>query len=235
MAFSDLQTGVDNRIQDTAGRLSDDSRDGFIRQAISDRYSKDRPRIVVTDVDGAGTSDLPLPAGPDDEPFEDGFSVIRTIEYPLDQIPPAYLEDSDWRLYRTPDGLVIRCLLITPTADQHARFEWTLRHAADGSTLPGCDIDAICDYAAALCMVGLAAGYIQLMDSSIPSDSVNYRTKSQEALAQAKQFRAQYFAHIGVEADAAGAEVIGAAFSIGDFQNIMGSGVDRFVHGRRTR
>ncbi|ABF42414.1 hypothetical protein Acid345_3413 [Candidatus Koribacter versatilis Ellin345] len=235
MAFSDLQTGVANRIQDAAGRLPGDAVDGFIRQAIADRYSKDRPRIIVSDVAGAGTSDLPLPTGPNAEQFEDGFSVIRTIEYPMGELPPVYIDDQDWRLYRTPTGLVVRMMLVTPSEDEQARFEWTSRHLADASTLPGADLDAVCDYAAALCMVAIASGYIQLTDSSLQSDSVNYRTKSQEALAQAKQFRTQYFAHVGVEADASGTESSGAALAIGDFNNIMGPGVDRFIHGRRTR
>lgn len=218
------------RVQDAAAKLSQEARDAMIAQAILQRYSKDRPAEKVSDVDGNGTASLATPAG-----FEDGFSIVRSVEYPIGKVPPALLEDEGWMMYRTPTALQILLTSARPAASEKLRVTWTARHNADGSTVPEPDFEAVCDYAAALAFEALAAIHAQTGDSTLMADAVNYRTKSQEYLGLAKAARKRYFDHIGVSEDRAGSPAGGPAMSIGDLDQLMGSGVDRMTHPKGSR
>jgi hypothetical protein len=246
MNFADYETGVASRIQDSANKLSQADRDDAITQAVK-RYSKDRPRELVTDIPGAdpASSLLGLPAGPSDpaEQFEDGFSIIRAIEFPVGDMPPTYLEGEDWLLYRTPAGLKIALTDMVPQASDILRVTWTVRHnpgtsgqGAVATTVPDSDFEAVCDLAASFCCDKLAAAFARTNDSTIQADTVNYRTKSQEYAALGKQFKNRYDDHIGIEDGGAGTSGSPAAgaMAIGDMNLTKGSGVDRLTH-RRPR
>jgi hypothetical protein len=225
---------VDQLIQDKAGKLSSADRASFVGKAIVQRYSKDRPREMVTDVSGQGTGQLPLPA-PDGGPvYEEGFSEIRQLEYPLGEVPPSLVQNYEWDFYRTPAGLVLLFSAITPSDEEQVRVSWTARHAPDASTVPDCDFDAVADLAAAYCLEALAAIYAQTGDNSIAADMVNYRSKGQEYAALAKLARKRYYAHLGIPEDATDHNLQGPAVSLGDMDNLMGPNVERMTH-RRPR
>jgi len=244
MIFSDFETGVTSRIQSTGGKLSQADQDDAITQAVK-RYSKDRPRELVTDLVGAGSAYLTLPTGPSNPPeqFEDGFSIVRAIEFPVGNLPPTYLDGEDWLLYRTPTGLKIALTTLVPQAADTLRVTWTLRHnpgtsgqEAVATTVPDADFEAVCDLAASFCCDKLSAVYARTNDSTITADAVNYRTKAQEYASIAKQFKKRYDDHIGIEdsGTGAGGSPTAGAISIGDMNLTQGSGVDRLTH-RRPR
>jgi hypothetical protein len=236
MKLVDFTDRVAIILQDAVKKLADADRSALTLQAICQRYSKDRPREIVTDVAGKGTSDLALPQDAGGALFEEGFSLIRQLEFPIGQVPPATIEESDWQWYRTPDGLKIRLLGETPGANEKVRVTWTARHAADGSTVPANDFEAVCDLASALCFEALAAAYAQTGDNSMGADVVNYRTKGQEYLALAKAARKRYLDYMGIEDGATGASGgnNGPALAMGDMDNMMEWGGDRMTH-RRPR
>src|SRR5260370_1269489 len=153
MNLTDFETGVLSRIQDSANKTSLADRDDAITQAVK-RYSKDRPREMVTDLVGANNALLALPTGPGTPPetFEDGFSIVRCIEFPVGNLPPTFLEGEDWLLYRTPAGLKIALTSMVPQAADTLRVTWTVRHipgTSGGSpvatTVPDADFEAVCD------------------------------------------------------------------------------------------
>ncbi len=232
--FGQFQQQVDLRIQDAGAKLSSSARDAAITQAILQRYSKDRPQIKVTDVAGNGTALLDLPAG-----FEDGFSFVEQIEYPVGNIPPTVLEEEDWDdEYRTPTARKILLLSATPAASETLRVSWTARHLEDATTVPEADFEAVCDYAASLGFDALAARHVPTGDATLAADTVNYRTKSDEYLRMARALRRRYFNHLGIAVDESvfGTAAVGPAISIGEHDlDIAGSGVDRLTHGKRTR
>lgn len=225
---------INSAIQDSAGKLTD--RDSLFPRALQ-RYSKDEPLVIVTDVTASGTSDQPLP-GTAVSTFEKGFSEIRSVEYPVGHVPAAYLLDEDWDMYETPSGQFVRLLSVTPSAGEAIRITWTARHAADGSTVPDKDFEAVCDFAAALGYEALASIYTQTGDSTIQADTVNYRTKNQEYLSLAKAARKRYYDHLGVDGGVQGQEAPSrAAISLGSLHEDLGgvTGVDRMTHPRATR
>lgn len=232
-SLDQFQSQRDVALRDAAGKLPSGDRDALLAQAILQRYSKDRPRELVSDQAGNGTQLLGMPATGTDV-FEDGFSFIRTIEYPLGSVPPNFLLEEDWQLYRTPSALQIMLLSVTPAANDTVRVTWTARHKSDGSTVPDVDFEAVSDFAAALCYEALAGIYAQTGDATIQADSVNYRTKSQEYMGLAKAAAKRYFNHVGITADDKGAEV-DAAIATGSVHENLGVGLDRLTHRKATR
>lgn len=230
--FEQFQTAVDKRVQDSGAKLKPEARDECILQAILQRYSKDRPQENASDVNGNGTALLDLPPG-----FEDGFSSVRQLEYPIGNVPPTLLADDDWQPYRDTAALKIMLLAAKPTASEQVRVTWTKRHADDGSTVREADFEAVCDYAAALAFEMLAARHAQTGDATVAADTVNYRTKSQEFMSLAKGARRRYFNHIGLSEDEIGRDGgLGPALAIGEVdQNIAGAGIDRLTHPGRWR
>src|SRR6266702_34791 len=149
-----FQAQRDVVFMDAVGKLESGKRDALLQMAIVERYSQDRPREIVSDVNGSGSALVALPSDPDS--FEDGFSQIRSIEFPMGSIPPSYLLDEDWRLYRAPDGQKLMLLSSSASAVDVLRITWTGRHKNDGSTVADSDFFAVCDLAAALCYEALA-------------------------------------------------------------------------------
>ncbi len=244
MNLTDFENSVATRIQDSAQKLKQADIDDCINQAVKQRYSKDRPRQLASDVAADGTTNLPLPQGPSNppEPFEDGFSVVSALEFPIGGVPPSYIENEAWQMYRTPSGLKIMLTYTgIPSNGDHVRVTWTARHLPGTSgnntvatTVPDADFEAVSDLASSLCCEKLAAQYAQTRDASIQADSVNYRTKSQEYLQLAKTLRQRYLDHVGIEqgqSSGGASSSSPAAMAMGDMELRQGSGIRRITHG----
>ncbi len=233
-----FQTQRDVALRDAVGKLPSGDRDALLQQAILQRYSKDRPRELTSDQTGNGTQVIAMPAtGPDadtDDFFEDGFSIIRAVEFPVGIVPPNLVLEEDWQIYRSPTGLQLMLLAATPSISDTVRVTWTARHDADGSTVPDVDFDAVCDWAASLCYAALAGIYAQTGDPTILADTVNYRTKSMEYTTLAKAAAKRYFDHMGISADDKLTEV-DAAIATGSIHEQLGVGLDRLTHRKASR
>jgi hypothetical protein len=227
-----FQAQRDVALRDGVAKLPSGDRDALLQQAILQRYSKDSPRELVSDVAGNGTSLIATPTSGSDT-FEDGYSIVEQIELPIGNVPPSLLLDEDWQMYRTPAALKIMLIAATPAASETLRITWTARHKSDGSTVPDADFEAVCDYAAALCYDALAGIYAQTGDATLGADTVNYRTKSQEYASLAKSARQRYFSHMNI--DPAAAAQTGPAIATGSLHENMGWGGDRLTHPRSSR
>jgi len=228
-SFDQFQQQRDVAFVDEAGKLSSARRDALLRQAIVQRYSSDRPLETVSDIAGNGTSLIALPAG-----YEEGFSSIRSIEFPVGSVPPVLLLDEDWQLYRDTSALKIMLLGSTAAATDTLRVTFTARHLDDGSTVPDADFEAVCDYAAALCYDAMAGLYTQSGDPSLAADVVNYRTKNQEYQSLANAARKRYFQHMGIDPSDTSTGT-GPAIATGNLYETQGSGLDRLTHPRSSR
>lgn len=239
--LSAYEARVPQIVQDSLNLVTAPLVDSLAAKTFVGRFSSDKPQEVVSDVAADGAWDLALPpttivGGVTRSKYEVGISLIKQIEWPIGNVPENVLNQTDWRLYRSPTDVRIRLLASKPNAGDLVRVTWTSRHASDGSTIPDEDFEAICDYIASLCFEMMAAKYAQTRDNTMNLDAVQYRTKSQEALTMAKAALKRYYDHVGVEdgskGDAAGQ---GPAISLGDMDQVMGSGIDRLIHNKNTR
>lgn len=205
MALSDIQSIVDDLLRDDAGRITPTQRDIAIATAVT-RYSKDRPRKKVEDIVAPGGNLLPLPSA-----WEADFSQVKSLEYPIGNVPPAIISAQDYELYTSPSAVLIM-VRDSLGINENVRATFTITHevsvAAD--TVPLGDREAVCCLAAASLCDQLAGLYSGDYDSTIQADSVNHQSKAAEFASRARALRKRYLDELGIDAKknvAAGAVV----------------------------
>jgi hypothetical protein len=203
----------------------------FAIGAALKRYSGHRPRIVVEDEDGNGGFDYLLTLLAD---WTEGFSTIKTVEYPVDDTEASadVLSDDQWTIYQKPSGKCLRFLEDTPETTEDIRITYTALHTCTDAacTAPTYDEEALQILAASIFCEMLAAYYAQTQDSTIQADSVDHKSKASEYAARARSYRQMYFNHIGIK------EGETPAASLTRDQDAAGSwGGDKMTHPRRFR
>jgi hypothetical protein len=222
MALAEFQTIVDDLLRDDATRITNTQRDTAIASAVA-RYSKDRPRQKVEDLTVPGGNLLPLPTA-----WEDDFSALQTLEYPLGNVPPSFISSQAHSIYAAPDGLSIMVSYPLRTSET-VRATFTIAQVVDeaNDTIPMGDREPVCCLAAASLCDQLAAFYSGDSDSTIQADSVNHQSKAQEFASRAKALRKRYLDELGIDAKknvAAGVVV--------DLDLTNSQGRPRLTHGR---
>ncbi|WP_305042378.1 hypothetical protein [Geoalkalibacter sp.] len=215
MALIDL---IFSRAKDDSKRLTYPADYQPALEAALDTYSRHRPRLVVEDVAASGGADLDLPAG-----WEDEFSQMRAVEYPLGLVPPALWSQGDWALYLSPTGVHLRLKDVVPAAGELVRVTYTASRSE--AQVPRADLDAVANLAAAMLCEVLANLFAHSSDPTIAADVVNYRSKSAEFAARAKRLRQMYLDQVGLR-DGDPAPAMGVAIA-------PSTGRVRLTHGRR--
>lgn len=192
--LNDYQNQVTDFVRDDSSRITVEQRDAAI-QAAALKYSAVRPRIVVADIADASGMIVALPAG-----WEDDFSQLQSIEYPVGRFPPAMLDDGAWAMYRDVDGFKIMLASSLPSGST-IRTTFTAPHlvSATVDTIPAADREAVAKYAAALLCDQLAAFYANDSDSTMGAVHAQGQTRSQAYAARARDYRKAYQDAIGVE------------------------------------
>lgn len=222
--LTDILAKVIDSVKDDAGKLANPSDfDRHIQAAIK-KYSKHRPDLKVVDIVGNGTHDYTLPTG-----WSDGFSTIKSIEYPLGDIPATLLDNDEYEGYLTPTGKKIRLLNNSPAATESFRVTFTILRT--DATIPDVDIDALAWLAASLCCEELARAYTPSTDSTINADSVDYKSKAAEFSSRGKTLLKWYKEHLGIKDD----DVTPAASAVVDLDMKYPGGGERLTHSRWGR
>lgn len=164
-----------------------------------DSHSRHRPQVIVEDLDGDGGFDYAVSGLAS---WEDDFSVIRQVEYPVDDDDetPDILQNDAWTVYEKPGGKVLRFLEDSPTADEDIRVTYTARHACTVSacSVAAGDHEAVQSLAAHFFCKMLSAAYTLDQDSTIDADSVDHGGRSRAYQGLAKQYLADYNDHMGI-------------------------------------
>jgi len=193
--LSDHQALVIELIRDDAGKITTADRDRAINLAI-ERYSKDRPQEKTQDVTPADANHLPLPAA-----WETDFSELRSLEYPIGNVPASVIGQERYGFYRSPTALQIQLLDAVAVAANNVRATYTIRHVVSptADTIPVGDREPVACWAAAVLCEELAALYSGNTDSTIQADNVQQTSKAQEYAARAKQLRKRYIDELGID------------------------------------
>ena len=162
-------------------------------------YSRHRPRVIVEDEAGTAAFDYALSMLAS---WTEGFSGIRTVEYPVDDTDetPDMLRDDEWIIYEKPAGKVLRFLEDSPTALESMRITYTALHTCTdvASSVQAADEEAVQILAAAYYCEMLATYFAQNQDSTINADSVEHTSKARDYAARAKTYRRLYADYMGV-------------------------------------
>jgi hypothetical protein len=223
--LTDYQTLVTEFARDDAGRIQTAERDRAIQLAVQ-RYSKDIERVKVEDKVVTNGNTLALPSA-----WEADASELRSLEYPIGMVPPAYLSNERYGLYQNPTAIVIM-LLDAVAAGASIRVTYTITHVVStvADSIPVKDREPVSCWAAALLCDQLAAFYSGGSDSTIQADSSPGQTRAQEYSARAKTLRKRYLDELGIDDKrnvAAGAVV--------NLNATDSQGRDRLTHPARFR
>ena len=252
MAFNRSNAIVEarGRIQDqspTNPHLKDDDLDLASRAALA-RFSLDRPADLVAEFSGEGDPYYVLEtvlAG-----WKDGFSGIKSIEYPMavvsDEDAPNYLDRDDWRIVEVLNGstreLQFYFTALTPISTEKIRVAYRGVHTLndlDGettTTMPAVYESAFYHLVASFALQQMAAGMAQKGDPTIGADLVNHPDLVSRLQRNAGFWLEQYAHAVGISLP--GMEGTGGAGLAGrtiDWDVAPASGRDFIFHGRRSR
>ena len=228
MTRQDYITAIGNMV---GGELPLDEAEKILAiGAAMKEHSKQRPLTVVEDETGNDGFDYAITLLAS---WSDGFSVIKTVEYPVDDDDetPNILQDDAWRMYEKPAGEYLRFLEDKPDTDESIRVTYTALHTCTDAacTVKAFDDEAAQALAAAHFCNMLSTYYAQTQDSTINADSVDHSSKGREYAARAKMYRGIYFNHIGIKEGQA------AAASVTRDQDKDASWGNKMTHGRKYR
>jgi len=157
-------------------------------------YSRLRPEIKATDLDGDGsTYTWSLPS----DFYE--FSKVVKVEYDQGEQIPDWLDPVYYTVYEDlSNGSIVRGfrMYITPSSGETVRVYYTTRRSAD--TVPDSDFEALCQLAAYYLCSSLAAKYASRFDSNLEAQILNYRTHSDVWRSLANNFMTNFKAHMGM-------------------------------------
>lgn len=223
-SLAEIRQKLISHVKDDAGKLTKpDDYDRNINASLG-KYSKHRPDHKIVDVVGNGTHDYDLPSG-----WVNEFSTVKSIEFPIGDVPASFLEKDEAEVYETPTGKKLRLLNDAPSASDSFRVKFTILRTA--TAIPDGDIEAFTWLAASLCCEELANAYAQSGDSSIAADSVDYKDKSYRFAQRAKRLMQLYKEHLGLKED----DSVPAAVAVADLDIGYPGGGDRLTHTRRSR
>jgi len=223
MALDDFLQLVRDLVRDDDDRIISDDRLSALTMAVR-RYSKDHPLLEVTDMVSIGGAYQALP-----DLWEKNFSQLKSIEYPLGDVPPRLLPATRWTLYNSASGQEVIISGGIPSGNTY-RVSFNRQHVLDDSTdtIPTVNREPVACYAAAYLCEQLSSAYSGDSDSTIQADSVDHQDKGKDFAQRARSLRQRYFNELGVEPKRNNASGV-----VVDFDRADSRGGSRLFHRRR--
>lgn len=185
--LSDFQNIVDDYVRDEAGEISTESRDRAIGLAVA-RYSTDRPRPALAQIEAVAGDLQPLPAE-----WDDAFSALSWVKSADGAPLPAAVE-------LTLDGERIRLgASVEAGADMTVAFNRLHEVSEATDTVPFRDREAVGCWAASLLLEQLASLYSGAQQSTLDADAVNFQSKGAEFARRAGRMRQHYLDQLGID------------------------------------
>jgi hypothetical protein len=199
----DYFTVLDALVQDQAKKLNTPARFEAVAQAVAE-HSRVKPIIRRRSLSGTGSYTLGTPTG-----WDNDFSSIESLEYPVGQRPPSYLKADTWLLTSSPTALTryqIQLADVSPATAERINIAWTVPHVVNeaGSTIPEGHYRAVATLGASYACLMLAGFYSQQGEPMISIDSQNPGSKARDYMALAKTFRGSYLRFFGINEDDTG-------------------------------
>lgn len=168
-ALSDIlkRTNELLKFTDTVNLTTADRRDLIVR-AVRE-YSVRRPYWGITAQTAGSDNWYSLPSD-----YEDGFSFMHEIEYPVGNTPPDTIDDDNWFI----DTMIVSSTAVkrlrfvsnSPTNGEIFWMKYTKRHtfdSSDNSTVPDCDELGIAYLCCSLFCAALADHYAGRSDGNL--------------------------------------------------------------------
>jgi len=223
---------VDGRIRDTPGKLSAGDVDACTTTAAA-HHSKNRPRRVYQEYTaGSDTDTFALPTS-----WDDGISVISSIEEPVGKVPQVYRDPNTYCIAYDKDNDAERIRFDGDiTSGDVFVVEYTAAHdvSSDPITLADSEVEALADLGAHFACLRLASFYADSSDSGLGAGAVDTEAMTVRYNEQADRFLNAYERFMGIASSpgaAASTAATGApAFAVRDYDPLTGWGRKRIFH-----
>jgi hypothetical protein len=165
--------------------------DDYIQEAIKEYSRRNPDRAIYTHVVVTGeTNVFDLPSD-----WEEDFSSIINIEYPVEYYPPQYIDEKYYEVVRIDTGLVLRFIDNPyPGIGQTFWVRYTKRHSVttSASTIPTAHEEAVANLSISKVCQAIANFYATTTDSSMSADVIDYQSKAAEYNSRSKAHRELY-------------------------------------------
>lgn len=129
--------------------------------------------------------------------FVAGYSEVSGAEYPVGDVPPSFLVDgSDYTIISSNGEYLVRFSEALESAENY-RINFNGLHAADGSDLNNYEIRQVSYLASGFALEKLAAYYLAQKNTVIGDAVAEFRSRSDEASARAREYFGLFYAFFG--------------------------------------
>lgn len=193
--ISTFRTKLDQLIKDIPSQFTNTEKDAFITEAVR-QYSRDKPRERVANLTGDGSKQtFSTPAD-----WVDDFSVLESIEFPVDEVPRQFLDlQDDSETFKNASGVEVVSLTTVVLANSElARIRYRTTHVVDGSSssIPDNDFDAVVNLAGHHFATAIALFLAEAKDSSLGADVVDHASRAAVFQSLADALLTKYETHI---------------------------------------
>ena len=176
MNKTDYLEQIAAKVRDIAEEINNIDIEKYLDEAIA-IYSKYKPleKVVNVSVRTPGTKfNLPVD-------WENGFSCINSIIYPIELFPLYTLPSDVYEIF-LDEGNIYRLRFVKKIVSDFD-INYTIRHSFNNSnppaaTIPDCDFFCVCYIASGIYLQALANRYCENINPTIGSSSINYDDKS---------------------------------------------------------
>jgi len=186
-----------------------------VNRAIDDSVAKlstDSPNLMVQDIEFTnGVANIPAY-------WVFDFSELIGIEHPIGSVPPTYLPQGSYGLYRSTTEYQI---MVYNKVSGTLRVNYTVIHQlTDGhNSIPVQYIEPMAAFAASILCSQLAAFYSGSSDSTIAADTVDHGSRGDEFEKRAMNLRNRYFDALGVESKVSNPGSVFVDWKLSDLTN----------------
>lgn len=170
--------------------LSTSDREDIIRSAVR-QYSRRRPYLILQAYTSVSDNWYDLP-----DSWEDGFSRIQEIEYPIENTPPNRIDEIDYFISLMSDGKKIRFIRNNPTTGNTFWVKYQIRHAfdsAEASDIPEDDRTVLSYLCISLFCDALATHFASKADPSLPeAQLLEYTSRVDEYSKKAREWMKRF-------------------------------------------
>jgi hypothetical protein len=194
MSLAYLQNLLPRLVREQPHNVGTGDIDRAIQSAVS-QFSYDQPRRLVDDftwgADGHYSASMP--------PEATSYTLVLDAEWPIGQSPKQTVGVT---VYLTETALRLVCEQPL-TAAAVVRITYTAEHVVVGGTEPRCTVpkrhlDHVGFYAAHLLCRELATQFSAERESSISADGSNTESRARNYAARSREYRAAYYAGLGL-------------------------------------
>jgi len=172
--------------------LTTTERENACKKAVQE-YSRIRPFYILESYTGVG-GDAPfynLPTA-----WDEGFSVIAEIEYPVNRVPKEIIRQRYWHIDLRPTGKQLRFGTVNPATGETFYIKFTGRHSfqsSGASNIDEADLVGLSYLATSVMCQMLSTYYAQKANANLPNvDIVEYKDRVAEFQTKSNSWKKKY-------------------------------------------